>query len=192
MLILSIDVGIRNLAYVVIDINEFEKKSSIIDWNIMELCNKDENACKVDNTKIGIKMNSHMLKLLDKFVFDKVIIENQIGQNAIKMKSIQSMIVMFFVTQHYEQENIINYNAANKLKHFLGKKKTTYSERKKLSKEITNDICNNHYTEWLEFFQKCKKKDDLADCLLQVLDYCVKNSLLTSEIYGTLNNEEDD
>lgn len=192
MLILSIDVGIRNLAYVVIDINELEKKSSIIDWNIMELCDKDENACKADNTKIGIKMNSHMLKLLDKFVFDKVIIENQIGQNAIKMKSIQSMIVMFFVTQQYDQEQIINYNAANKLKHFLGKKKTTYSERKKLSKEITNDICNSHYNEWLEFFQKCKKKDDLADCLLQVLDYCVKNSLLTLEIYDTLNNEEDD
>lgn len=192
MLILSIDVGIRNLAYLVIDVDELKQKSSIINWDIMELCEKDENACKVDNTRIGIKMNSCMLKLLDKYVFDKVIIENQIGQNAIKMKSIQSMIVMFFVTQNYKQDQIINYNAANKLKHFLGKKKTTYSERKKISKTITHDICCNHYKDWLIFFQACKKKDDLADCLLQALDYCVKNSLLTNEIYDNLNNNVND
>ena len=76
------------------------------------------------------------MKLLDKYVFDMIIIENQIGQNAIKMKSIQSMLIMFFVTQNYEREQIINYNAANKLKRFLGKKKTTYTERKKMSKVI--------------------------------------------------------
>ena len=86
MLFLSIDVGIRNLAYLVISIEEVDGKSSIIDWNIMELCEKDENACKVDNVKIGMRMNEAMTKLLEKFVFDKIIIENQIGQNAIKMK----------------------------------------------------------------------------------------------------------
>tara|TARA_B100001996_G_C18474818_1_gene521439 strand:- start:162 stop:755 length:594 start_codon:yes stop_codon:yes gene_type:complete len=189
MLLLSIDVGIRNLAYVVINVDEIDKKSSIIDWNIMELCEKDENACKVDNTKIGAKMNEHMLKLLDKFVFDKVIIENQIGQNAIKMKSIQSMIVMFFVTQNYKQEQIINYNAANKLKYFLGKKKTTYAERKKLSKKITNEICISQYSDWVVFFQQCKKKDDLADCLLQVLDYSIKNAFLTTDVYDNVSDD---
>ena len=189
MLLLSIDVGIRNLAYIVLNVDEENKKSSIIEWDIMELCEKDENACKVDNTKIGVRMNQAMLKLLDKFVFDKVIIENQIGQNAIKMKSIQSMIVMFFVTQNYQQEQIINYNAANKLKHFLGKTKTTYAQRKKLSKTITSEICLNQYSEWSSFFDKCKKKDDLADSLLQALDYSVKNNLLSVEVYERLTNE---
>ena len=168
MLFLSIDVGIRNLAYVVIDTDETEEKSSIIDWNIMELCKLDENACKVDNVRIGLRMNKKMLKLLDKYVFDMIIIENQIGQNAIKMKSIQSMLIMFFVTQNYEHEQIINYNAANKLKRFLGKKKTTYTERKKMSKVIAEKVCTLHYSDWVLFFKNSKKKDDLADCLLPV------------------------
>lgn len=189
MLFLSIDVGIRNLAYVVISIENKEKISSIIDWNIMELCEKDENACKVDNVKIGMRMNERMSKLLDKFIFDKIIIENQIGQNAIKMKSIQSLLIMFFVTKKYNCEQIINYNAANKLKHFLGKKKTTYAERKKLSKVMTEKITENKYPEWLDFFQKCKKKDDLSDCLLQVLDYSIKNKYISTSVYDNIDEE---
>lgn len=189
MLFLSIDVGIRNLAYVVISLDKDEKTSTIVEWNIMELCEKDENACKVDNVIIGIRMNERISKLLEKFVFDKIIIENQIGQNAIKMKSIQSLLIMFFVTKNYNQEQIINYNAANKLKHFLGKKKTTYAERKKLSKVITEKITENQYPEWLGFFQKCKKKDDLADCLLQVIDYSIKNEYIKTSIYDCIDEQ---
>ena len=185
MLFLSIDVGIRNLAYVVLSVDD--GKTTIIDWDIIELCEKDENACKVDNVKIGIRMDEKMLKLLDKFAFDKIIIENQIGQNAIKMKSIQSLLIMFFITNKYKYEQIINYNAANKLKHFLGKKKTTYTERKKLSKTITGQVCEIQYPDWMDFFTKSKKKDDLADCLLQVLDYLVKNDYLSVLIYDGID-----
>lgn len=183
MLFLSIDVGIRNLAYIVLSIDDENKSSTIIEWNIMEMCEKDENACKVDNVKIGIRMKDKMSKLLEKFVFDKIIIENQIGQNAIKMKSIQSLLIMFFVMKEYENEQIINYNAANKLKHFLEKKKTTYAERKKISKNITKQICELQYIEWVTFFNSSKKKDDLSDCLLQLLDYLIKNEHMSKSIY---------
>ena len=189
MLFLSLDVGIRNLAYLVISIDKEEHASTIIEWNIMDLCEKDENACKLDNVRIGMRMNEKMSKLLEKFTFDKIIIENQIGQNAIKMKSIQSMLIMFFVTNNYEHNQIINYNAANKLKHFLGKKKTTYAERKKLSKTLTEKVCEVHYVDWLDFFQKCKKKDDLSDSLLQVLDYSIKNNYLSITIYDNIHEE---
>lgn len=182
MLLLSIDVGIRNLAYVVFNINEHTKETSIIEWSIVELCAKSENACKVDNTKIGINMNYEMTKLVDKFVFDKVVIENQIGKNAIRMKSIQSMIMMFFITKEYDSEQIINYNAANKLK-FTGLKKSTYSERKKIGKDVSRQICSLHFCDWLEFYEACSKKDDLADCLLQIIDYSVKNNHISDGIY---------
>ena len=183
MLFLSIDVGIRNLAYIVLSVDDEQESSSIIDWNIIEMCEKDENACKVDNVRIGIRMKDKMSKLLEKFVFDKIIIENQIGQNAIKMKSIQSLLMMFFIMRNYDYEQIINYNAANKLKHFLEKKKTTYAERKKMSKNITQQICEIKYSDWVVFFTKSKKKDDLADCLLQLLDYLIKNDHLSKSIY---------
>lgn len=183
MLFLSIDVGIRNLAYIVLSVDEEQQSSTIIEWSIMEMCEKDENACKVDNVKIGERMKNKMSKLLEKFMFDKIIIENQIGQNAIKMKSIQSMLMMFFVMKSYDDNQIVNYNAANKLKFILGKTKTTYAERKKLSKTVTEKICEIQYPEWVTFYGKSKKKDDLSDCLLQLLDYLIKNRHLTNSIY---------
>jgi len=186
MRFLSIDVGIRNLAYVIFDIDDDNNATKIVDWKIVEMCEKDENACKIDNTTIGMRMRDHMKELLTQYDFDKIVIENQIGQNAIKMKSIQSMLVMFFVTENYDNTNIVNYNAANKLKHFLGKKKTTYAERKKLSKTISAEICEILYPEWSDFFNKSKKKDDLADCLLQILDFSVKHEYILNTIYDEI------
>ena len=65
---------------------------------------------------------------------------------------------MFFIMKNYQYEQIINYNAANKLKHFLGKKKTTYAERKKLSKNITEKICEIEYQDWTAFFGRVRRK----------------------------------
>tara|TARA_Y100000389_G_scaffold89478_2_gene85945 strand:- start:201 stop:779 length:579 start_codon:yes stop_codon:yes gene_type:complete len=178
MLLLSIDVGIRNLAYIILEIDVEENTNTIIEWNNIELCNSSENASKVDNVIIGININKKFSSILDKYTFGKIIIENQIGKNAIKMKSIQNMLVMYFIMKDYDHTQMVNYNAVNKLKYYLEKKKTTYAERKKLSKLIVKELCTNIYTEWLEYFNKSKKKDDLSDCFLQVLDYIRKFKLI--------------
>ena len=171
MLFLSIDVGIRNLAYIVLSVDDETETSTIIDWNIMEMCEKDENACKVDNVKIGIRMKAKMSELLEKFVFDKIIIENQIGPLALRMKMIQGMISQHFIENNLE--NIEFINASNKLKDFLKGKKTTYNERKKLSISITKNILEKKpkLNTWTDYFNKNSKKDDLADAFLQCLWY---------------------
>ena len=60
---------------------------------------------------------------------------------------------------------------------FLGDKKTSYSERKKLSiiktKEILEDSFENK--NWMQHFVKHGKKDDLADSFLQALWYINNN-----------------
>ena len=63
-----------------------------------------------------------------------------------------------------------------KLKEFLGKKKTTYDERKKESVKITKKLIIN--TNWNEHFEKHKKKDDLADSFLQGLWYINNSGLM--------------
>lgn len=187
MLFLSIDVGIRNLAYVIIEVEENNQKPTIVDWKIVELCETTDNACKVDNTVIGVNICERLKTMIDSYKFDKIIIENQIGRNAIKMKSIQSMLVMYFVTKNYDDQSIVNYNAVHKLKYFVGKKKTTYAERKKLSKKIVKELCNVEFSTWSNFFDKSKKKDDLSDCLLQGLDYIVKFDYTTYNLYEQIS-----
>lgn len=189
MIILSIDVGIRNLAYILLKINEVNEHE-ILQWDVLELIDADEKAAKADNTKIGKSLCIQLDSVLEDKHIDKILIENQIGQNAIKMKSIQGMINMYFIMRNYDIQNIINYNAVHKLKCFIGNAKTTYNERKKKSKEITQCLCKHYYGDDIyQYYCSYKKKDDLADCLLQALDYIRREKFLNESFYEPIYNE---
>ena len=99
-----------------------------------------------------------------------VIIENQISPIANRMKSIQCMIAQYFIIKNIE--NIAFVSASNKLNQFMNKT-TEYKERKKMSIEITQKLLeeDKDNNKWLGYFNKHKKKDDLADAFLQLLWY---------------------
>ena len=168
---LSIDVGIKNLAYIIYD-------KTIIDWGIIELC--ETNANKANMIELGKKI---FILFEKKFTmhFNEVIIENQIGPSAIRMKNIQGMITMYFIQKG---SDVVYWNSGNKLR-FM-KMKTTYKERKKLSILITNCIIKEFYP--THDISKHKKKDDLADCFLQIIDYLVKKGELNENIYTNAIN----
>ena len=124
----------------------------------------------------GKLLKKHLDKHFGDKEIDKIIIENQIGPLALRMKMLQGMI-----TQHFIEKGKIDIefiNASNKLKDFLKKKKTTYNERKKLGIEVTQEYINNNEKlhKWKELFTKHSKKDDLADSFLQAL-WFIKNVL---------------
>jgi hypothetical protein len=159
---ISIDVGIKNLAYIVYD-------ETIIEWNVIELCNT--NASKANIIDIGKKLFEALETI--QYDFKEAIIENQIGPNAIRMKGLQGMITMYFISKGVP---VIYWNASNKLKQFT-KVKMTYTERKKLSISITKQIVESLFDYHLEYFNSHKKKDDLADCFLQLIDFFVKRGI---------------
>jgi hypothetical protein len=143
---------------------------------------KKVDATKVDLVKIGKNMAIKLNDFLDKTNVTKInnlIIENQIGPIANKMKTIQGMIVQYFIMKNnIEVKNIEFISAINKLKDLGGNNTENYGERKKLGitkclEYLTND---NHFNSMKTFFIEHKKKDDLADCFLQGLWFhMVKN-----------------
>ena len=169
---LSIDVGIKNLAYIIYD-------KTIVEWGIIELC--ETNANKANMIDLGKKIFILFEKQFTMH-FDEVIIENQIGPSAIRMKNIQGMITMYFIQKGSE---VVYWSSGNKLR-FMKKNKSTYKERKKLSILITNCIVKEFYPN--HDISKHKKKDDLADCFLQLLDYLVKKGELNENIYTNAIN----
>ena len=109
---------------------------------------------------------------------DVVIIENQLGTLATRMKTLQGMITQYFIMRGVPDIRFIS--ATNKLKLFSkegdegGKTdksdkadKADYADRKKRSMEITRALIAEHAPEHTALYDKHKKKDDLADCFLQ-------------------------
>lgn len=216
MFILSIDVGIKNLAHCLIEIESNSYK--IILWDSINLCDDllplCECLCKkgtctqiakytknginyctkhsksIDNPKpiantnisdiplpkIGVKLKENYNKIFENYNIDKVIIENQISPLAARMKTLQGMITQYFIDKNIHDIEYIS--AINKLKEYTNKK-LNYSERKKLGIQVTKDIIETH-EEWKDIFIKSKKKDDLADTLLQVIHFIKINNLINA------------
>jgi hypothetical protein len=169
-MLISIDVGIKNLAYVIYD-------KDILEWKVIELCDKTQNASKLNMIEVGKKLYEALETI--HYSFTEIIIENQIGQNAIRMKMLQGMITFYFISKG--MTNIHYWNAGNKLKRFI-KTKTTYSQRKKYSVQITREIVTQCFPLHVTYFETHKKKDDLADCFLQLLDFLGKQNKLPESI----------
>lgn len=116
---------------------------------------------------------------------DLVVIENQPVLKNPTMKSIQMVLYSYFVMKgciNGDIKNIAMFNAGRKLEVYDGPKielregikKGSYAERKYLSIEYTKYLVKDN-NEMLEFFNKHKKKDDLADSYLQCLTYYKKH-----------------
>ena len=144
------------------------------------------NAADVSLFDIGNNIKYHFDKLFNnEKLIDYVIIENQISTIATRMKTIQGMIVQYFVMSSVKVNHIDFISASNKLKDYntneknkeKNKQKTKYSERKKLGiskclEIITTDFRFNQH---LNFFNTHKKKDDLSDSFLQGLWFINNN-----------------
>ena len=132
---------------------------------------------------------------------DRVIIENQISPIATRMKTVQGMVTQYFLMRGVAPDRISYISAANKLKPWTSIPPThgeeeceseidTYDDRKKLGIASTRKLLQSGETgcvgfriiggegddgrscgDWLAAFETHKKKDDMADSLLQGLSY---------------------
>jgi hypothetical protein len=159
MLILSFDVGIKNLAYCLID-----SERNILDWYIINC----------DASNVTLKLIEELDSLHGLLDADIILIEKQPACNP-KMRVVSAALYVYFTLRIIHERNnkakIIYYPAKYKLKcsdiSMEFKTKNKYLQNKKLAIEHTTHLIKTHR----EFFSKNKKKDDLADCFLQGLSY---------------------
>ena len=119
----------------------------------------------VTNEPDMVEIGKRLIQVYDTFEnVTTVLVENQIGPLASKMKGIQGMVVQYWLMRGADVHCIA---AVNKLKLFH-KGPTTYSQRKKLSIQYAKKVLSDKGWDDAAFL-KHKKKDDLADTLLQAI-----------------------
>ena len=132
-----------------------------------------------------VTLGKNMKNIFDELMCDVsgieiVLIENQISPIANRMKTLQGMIMQYFIMRGLERIEMIS--SQNKLKiydqYVKGVKETngnSYNVRKKLGIMLTDHILtvNKEWEIYRELFVG-KKKDDLADSFLQGLYYIKK------------------
>lgn len=163
MYVISIDVGTKNLAYCMLEKNE-QGNITIQNWSVCEL------PCVATNIP---KVTGFLRSLLpiDKDITD-VVIEKQPARN-VKMRLMENTLTTFFVM--LDVPRVVNYSSKHKLGNIgkTAKGKTNYSLRKKMGVAMCGTYLKDHNEsqEYMSLFNASKKKDDLADCLLQGLSY---------------------
>ena len=118
---------------------------------------------------------------------DKVVIENQISPIATRMKTVQGMVTQYFLMRGVPKTSISYISATNKLKAWSAinadAEIDTYDDRKKTGIACVRTMLspmmplgNNlpitgmsdaDIQRWKMAFESHKKKDDMADSLLQ-------------------------
>jgi hypothetical protein len=84
------------------------------------------------------------------------------------MKSVENFIHAYFLCN---DKDVQIYDAKFKIPDVVGPGRAMYLQRKKVSVERCTDFLREHNPEWSEWFLAQKKKDDLADSVMQALSY---------------------
>tara|TARA_R110002072_G_scaffold7291_4_gene39861 strand:+ start:2055 stop:2762 length:708 start_codon:yes stop_codon:yes gene_type:complete len=159
-MILSIDVGIRNLAMCLIDDEKIVRQ-----WDVSGVPPESSDG-------LFPCLRKHLNDRPWVLGADVVLIEKQPDKNK-KMKMVEHFLQAYFVIKIPDKETII-YDARHKIPDVVGAGKAQYRKRKQTSIDRCKEFLekgpegNRH---WLETFKKSKKKDDLADTVMQALSF---------------------
>jgi hypothetical protein len=159
MLILSIDVGIINLGICLYD----RDTKKIHNWTAQGVPPKHSDG-------IFVTLRDHLRKN-DSWALtaDKVLIEKQPDKNKI-MKSVEHFITAYYLCNNLDVQL---WDARHKVPDVAGPGKEMYRKRKLTSVTRALDFIKEHNKEWVDWYSKQTKKDDLADSLMQALSYHV-------------------
>ena len=187
---LSFDIGIKNLAYCLLEVDDSTeyRNIKILEWGVMDLA-QGQKVKELDLMTI----HSRMIDALNGCDFlnsnsdiNTAILENQPCLMNPTMKSVQ--ILLFASLWMRKEDGVIDigkmamFSARNKLEAYDGPEidfshiKTKYTRTKKLSIAYTKYMLveSEQSQEMKELFENSKKKDDLADAYLQGLTYIKK------------------
>lgn len=198
--ILSFDIGIKNLAFCLFqhDLESSYINFDIIEWDIINLVLDGDKI--LDHDTLFIQLNERFSDIK----IDYVVVENQPAMKNPIMKTIQVMVYSYFKQmQLLHNKDILDVkmcNASNKIRYakkiipsteieLKTPESNTYKRNKEAAIAYTLYLLNlNNKNDDISFFKTFKKKDDLADTLLQGLYFCSTLTSTSKTLLPTLSD----
>ena len=170
-MILSIDVGIRNLAMCQFD----ESSKLVVHWDVSGVPPEHKDG-------IFVSLRDHLDARPWMLDSDVILIEKQPDRNK-KMKMVENFLHAYFVIKAPKSETII-YDAKFKIPDVVGPGKAQYLKRKKVSIERCEEFLRNNpiNAHWMPIFKESKKKDDLADTVMQAISFTKRTEPLKKTV----------
>lgn len=176
MLTLSFDIGIKNLAFCLVD-----PSCQILCWEIVDISSDQGGKGDMD------AMASKLVQFLDELTVNQlqdtkqleVLIENQPVMKAPTMKSIQMIIYSYFKISsvHGLMDVQTKFVSASKKNKYMIQQGYDVKPKCYKSNKENSILCVKKYLEsrndgeHVTLLEKHRKKDDLCDSLLQILSY---------------------
>jgi hypothetical protein len=186
-MILSIDVGIRNLAMCLM---ASDGTGLVHNWDVSGIPPKHEDG-------IFLSLKKHLDERPWVLSATTVLIEKQPDKNK-TMKSVENFLHAYCIIMNSKAETII-YDARHKIPDVAGAGKALYRKRKQTSIDRCRALLEepgNVNAHWLPVFLASKKKDDLADTVMQALSYtnrrpdaCAKAKKVAKKLVSRKPNE---
>lgn len=200
--IVSFDIGIKNLAVAILRTDASAPGSAYIHvWKIISLADKTEKIPGMNelSERLFLALDCLVADLGDDIVIDTVLLENQPARLNGTMKSIQMIIFSYFqLRKHWEGNvrHVAMVSASNKLQTH------TYEPPEPVAKPGKRPMKGYEKNKWkaieiamnyikddavlLTLYNSHKKKDDLADALLQAISYVRKGGNAVEKVCGAL------
>jgi len=167
-MILSIDVGTKNLALCLLD----EDSGNLVrEWDVDGIPPQHTDG-------VYVSLRKHLDERPWVLTAKTILIEKQPDRNK-KMISVMHFLHAYFIIKCPDVETIL-YDARHKIPDVVGPGKAQYNKRKKVAIERCEAFIRSGQTNahWIETFVKSKKKDDLADTVMQALSFVNRKEII--------------
>ena len=174
-MILSFDIGVKNLAFCKVHKSKVNQQISISDWQLLNIesascigitSTLDSIPDLLDN--VSLVLIEKQMRVNYKMQFVSAALEMYLHNRALWMetKIIEiKRVPAWMRTKHVQTPPTCTDTALPKTKHSKSHASQQYRARKKASVQHALGLVSGG--KWEEFFTKTKKQDDLADCLCQ-------------------------
>ena len=167
-MILSIDVGTKNLALCLLD----EDSGNLVrEWDVDGIPPQHTDG-------VYVSLRKHLDERPWVLTAKTILIEKQPDRNK-KMISVMHFLHAYFIIKCPDVETIL-YDARHKIPDVVGPGKAQYNKRKKVAIERCEAFVRSGQTNahWIDTFVISKKKDDLADTVMQALSFVNRKEII--------------